>query len=246
MAGGGSRAAPRHGMVLAAGLGLRMRPITETIPKPLVEVAGRTLLDRALDRFEAAGVEQAVVNTHHLGEAVARHLRARKSPSITISHEDELLETGGGVKQALGELGDRPFYVANSDAFWLDGPREALIRLAIGWDDAAMDAFLLVHPVAGAEGYDGLGDYFLDPASVLRRRKEGEIAPFVFTGVQILHPRLFADAPDGKFSLNVLYDRAEAAGRLFGIRHDGLWFHVGTPEHLARANGALAPARAKK
>lgn len=233
-------------MVLAAGLGLRMRPLTEKTPKPLVDVAGRTLLDRVLDHFVTAGIANAVVNTHYKGEMIARHLMDRTAPAIELSHEDDLLETGGGVRNALPLLGDGPFVVANSDALWFDGPTNALARLAYYWDDAAMDALLLVYPTVGAVGYAGSGDFFLDPDGPLRRRGEQEITPFLFTGVQMLHPRLFEGAPDAKFSLNVLYDRASAAGRLFGIRHDGLWFHVGTPEHLARAEAELAPARANQ
>lgn len=232
---------PDRGMVLAAGLGLRMRPITETIPKPLIEVAGRTLLDRVLDHFAAAGIVRAVVNTHYLGGMIAGHLKGRSAPKIELSHEDDLLETGGGVKKALPLLGEGPFFVANSDALWIDGPQNALGRLAALWDDTALDGLLLLHPTVSGVGYDGAGDFFLDPAGMLRRRGEGEIAPFLFAGVQILHPRLFDDAPDGRFSLNVLYDRAIAAGRLHGVRHDGLWYHVGTPSHLAQADAALRP-----
>ncbi len=239
---------PKRAMVLAAGLGLRMRPITEKLPKPLIEVAGRTLLDRALDRLEDAGIETAVVNVHYLGEQIVRHLGTRRRPAIVISREDELLETGGGVRLALDRFGTEPFYVVNSDVAWLDGPRRALSRLAAFWDDATMDALLLVNPSARSDDYDGPGDFFLTPHGRLRRRKEGQIAPFVFTGVQILHPRLFADTKVERFSLNRLYDRAEAAGRLHGLVHDGLWYHIGTPAGLAVAQRALPrvqrPARA--
>jgi N-acetyl-alpha-D-muramate 1-phosphate uridylyltransferase len=230
---------PRKAMVLAAGLGLRMRPITDQLPKPLIEVAGRTLLDRALDRLEAAGVEQAVVNAHYLADAIVRHLRSRDAPAITISREETLLETGGGVRKALHHFGDKPFYVVNSDITWLDGPRQALLRLASAWDDARMDALLLVHSVAKTDDYDGLGDYYLSPGGKLRRRKRNEIAPFLFTGVQILHPRLFAGTEAKPFSLNVLFDRAEKAGRLFGLVNDGQWFHIGTPSGLAIAKREL-------
>jgi len=230
---------PKQAMVLAAGLGLRMRPITDKLPKPLIEVAGRTLLDRALDRLQDAGVERAVVNAHYLAEAIVRHLRPRRAPALTISREETLLETGGGVRQALHHFGERPFYVVNSDIAWLDGPHPALRRLAAAWDDATMDALLLVHSVARADDYDGSGDFFLSPTGRLRRRKRNEIAPFLFTGVQILHPRLFAGTEIGKFSLNLLFDRAEAAGRLFGLVNDGLWFHIGTPSGLAIARREL-------
>lgn len=230
---------PKRAMVLAAGLGLRMRPITEKLPKPLIEVAGRTLLDRALDRLEDAGIETAVVNVHYLGDQIVRHLKGRRRPAIAISEEDELLETGGGVRHALERLGDAPFFVVNSDVAWLDGPRRALSRLAALWDDAAMDALLLVNPSARSDDYDGPGDYFMSPDGRLRRRKRNQIAPFVFTGVQILHPRLFAGTAPGRFSLNVLYDKAEQAGRLHALVHDGLWYHIGTPAGLAIAQRAL-------
>jgi len=239
---------PKRAMVLAAGLGLRMRPITDKLPKPLIEVAGRTLLDRALDRLEDAGIETAVVNVHYLGDQIERHLAARRRPAIAISRETDLLETGGGVRLALDRLGAEPFYVVNSDVAWLDGPRRALSRLAASWDDATMDALLLVNPSARSEDYDGPGDFFLTPQGRLRRRKRNQIAPFVFTGVQILHPRLFAGTAAGRFSLNLLYDQAEAAGRLHGVVHDGLWYHIGTPAGLAIAQRALPrvarPARA--
>ncbi|MCC6467733.1 MAG: nucleotidyltransferase family protein [Alphaproteobacteria bacterium] len=234
---------PKHAMVLAAGLGLRMRPITEKLPKPLIEVAGRTLLDRALDRLEDAGIESAVVNVHYLGAAIERHLKRRANPAIAISREADLLETGGGVRQALDHFGGKPFFVVNSDITWLDGPRSALKRLADAWDDERMDALLLVNSVAKTDDYDGSGDFFLSPSGRLRRRKRREIAPFLFTGVQILHPRLFRDSDPERFSLNVLYDRAEQEGRLHGLVHDGVWFHIGTPSGLAIANRALPPAR---
>lgn len=237
---------PSRAMVLAAGLGLRMRPITEKLPKPLVDVGGRTLLDRALDHLEAVGVEQAVVNTHYLPEMIEKHLSARKRPAIAISREDELLETGGGVFKALERLGDGPFYVVNSDIAWVDGATSALGRLAAAWDDRRMDALLLVMPKERAGDYEGTGDYFMAPQGALRRRKPGEPAPFVFCGVQILHPRLFAGAKPGRFSLNLLYDRAEAAGRLYAVVHDGAWYHIGTPAALAQAGRELARADKKK
>lgn len=228
---------PHRAMVLAAGLGLRMRPITQHTPKPLVEVAGRTMLDRALDHLAAAGASHLVVNTHWLAERIATHLSGR--PGITLSHEDELLETGGGVTKALPHLGDQPFYVVNSDIIWTDGATPALQRLAEAWDDDRMDALLLLQRTATAMGYDGDGDFFLDTAGVPRRRRDREVAPLLFSGVQILSPRLFHDAPAGKFSLNVLYDRALEAGRLFALVHDGRWYHVGTPEALPQVERAL-------
>ncbi len=225
-----------HAMILAAGLGKRMRPLTENRPKPLVELAGRTLLDRALDHLAVAGIGRIVVNSHYLGDMIAAHLAGRAG--IALSPETTLLETGGGVKAALPLLGRQPFLVINSDAIWSDGQIPALTRLSRAWDDAAMDALLLLHPtVACGAVHDG-GDYHMETDGRLRRRSEGEIAPFVFTGIQILHPRLFRDTPDGAFSLNLLYDRAQDAERLFGLRHDGEWFHVGTPRELD-ATGSL-------
>jgi MurNAc alpha-1-phosphate uridylyltransferase len=233
-----------RGMILAAGLGLRMRPLTDNKPKALVEVAGRSLIDRALDRMEAAGVQTCVVNTHHLAAMLRRHLSARQSPAIVFSPEDKLLETGGGVKHALPLLGQGPFFVANCDAMWLDGPTPSLKLLARLWDPARMDALLLLHPTVSAVGYDGVGDYFMEADGVLRRRIEEHVAPFVFTGVQILSPALFKGAPDGPFSSRDLYDRAQEAGRLFGLRHDGMWMHVGTPDSIALAEAALEGRKA--
>lgn len=227
-------------MVLAAGMGTRMRPHAPLVPKPLVEVDGQTLIDRALDRLQAAGVATAVVNTHHMAAQVAAQLARRKAPRIVVSHEPELLETGGGVRRALPHLAPGPFYVLNCDALWTDGPRPALARLAAAWDDRAMDALLLLHPTAGVADYTADGDYFHDKDSRARRRRDDEVAPFVFAGVQMLHQRLFEDAPEGRFSLNLLYDRAEAAGRLSAIVHDGAWFHVGDAAGLRQAMRALA------
>ena len=229
--------APTHAMVLAAGLGLRMRPITLTTPKPLVPVAGRTMLDRALDHLAAAGIGRIVVNTHWLAERVRDHLAERTD--IALVHEEVLLETGGGVANALGLLGDRPFYVVNSDIVWTNGAVPALARLAAAWEEAEVDALLLMQRTATAVGYEGQGDFFLDPTGVPRRRLPREVAPLLFAGVQILHPRLFREAPSGKFSLNLLYDRALEEGRLRGIVHDGRWYHVGTPEALPEVEARL-------
>jgi len=214
-------------MVLAAGLGTRMRPLTDDRPKPLIALAGRTLIDRVLDHLQAAGVTRIVVNIHYKGEMIAAHLAGR--PGIVLSPEETRLETGGGVRNALPHLGDGPFFVVNSDAVWLDGPSPILARMMRCWDDASMNALLLLQRTAAIRGDVGQGDYFLDSEGRARRRQESRVAPYLFAGVQILHPRLFADAPDGAFSLNLLYDRAEAAGRLHGLVHDGEWYHVGTP-----------------
>jgi MurNAc alpha-1-phosphate uridylyltransferase len=235
--------APRTAMVLAAGLGKRMRPLTDSLPKPLLPVCGRTLLDRVLDRFEEAGIERVVINLHYFRDVMEAHLKTRRRPPIELSPEPALLETGGGVKNALPRLGGAPFYVANSDVLWLDGMSPALARLARAWNDETMDALLLLQSAVTAIGYDGSGDYFADPLGRLRYRKAHELAPFIYAGVQILHPRLFANAPDGPFSLKRLYDQAEGAGRLWGLRHDGLWFHVGTPEGLAETEAMLGPPR---
>ena len=230
-------------MILAAGMGVRMRPLTDSRPKALVEVAGRSLIDRALDRLHDAGIKSCVVNLHHLAAMLRRHLQSRKDPAIVFSAEDKLLETGGGIKQALPLLGDDPFYVVNCDALWLDGPSSTLKKMARLWDAERMDALLLLHPVASAIGYDGIGDYFMEPDGLLRRRIEEHIAPFVFAGVQILSPALFNGAPAGPFSSRDLFDKAQEAGRLFGVRHDGMWFHVGTPDAVSLAEELIVGRR---
>lgn len=232
-------AIPKVAMVLAAGLGKRMRPLTDTLPKPLVPVAGRTLIDRVLDRLDDAGIERVVVNLHHFRPTLEAHLRQRATPHLQFKPEAELLETGGGVKNALGELGPAPFFVTNADVLWLDGKRSALARLGEAWNDREMDALLLLQRTTSAFGYEGTGDYFCDPLGRLRRRRGNEIPPYIFAGIQILHPRLFAGAPSGAFSLNRLYDKAQEEGRLWGIVHDGRWFHVGTPEGLAETEAEL-------
>ena len=230
---------PDRAMVLAAGLGLRMRPLTLERPKPLIPVSGKPMLDRVLDCLAEAGVAVAVVNAHYLGAMIEEHLKGRSRPRIQISHEADLLETGGGVKQALPLLGDRPFFVVNGDIVWRDGKAPALERLAEAWRGDRMDILLLLHPTASAVGYEGRGDFVMDQLGQLRRRREREVAPFIFAGLQILSPRVFAGTPDGAFSLNLVYDRAIAAGRLHGLRHDGEWYHVGTPEDLALAEAEL-------
>ncbi len=228
--------APTHAMVLAAGLGTRMRPITDKTPKPLVKVNGRSLIDHSLDRLVDGGITDAVVNLHHFGDQIERNLKLRDDPSITFSWEkEERLETGGGVKQALGGLGTEPFWVVNSDSLWLNGPTSMMDRMCHVWDDTRMDGLLLLHSTVDAYGYDGTGDFNAEPDGKLSRRQELEITPWLFTGIQILHPRLFKAAPDGAFSLNILYDQALDSGRLFGMVHDGEWFHVGTADGLADA-----------
>jgi MurNAc alpha-1-phosphate uridylyltransferase len=236
---------PKSAMVLAAGLGTRMRPITDTLPKPLIEIAGRTLLDHAIDRLALAGVERIVVNVHYKAEMVIARLAERVHPKIEISHEDVLLETGGGVAHALPMLGEC-FFVVNADVFWLDGTEHALARLAAAFDPARMDAVLLFQRTTNAVGYEGSGDYFLDPLGVSQRRAEREIAPFLFSGVQLLHRRLFDGIPEQRFSLNLLYDRAQRGGRLAAIVHDGEWYHVGTPEGLAATRARLTSHRIER
>ena len=230
---------PNHAMVLAAGLGVRMRPLTQNIPKPLLEVGGRTMLDQALDRLEDAGVDHVVVNTHWLPEQIEIHLEGRPAPETQISREDELLETGGGIARALPMLGYDAFYAVNADIVWRDGTIPALHRLARAWDEETMDVLLMLTATVRATGYDGSGDFMMDPVGKLTRRPERQIAPYVFTGVQILHPRIFEDAPSGPFSMNVLYDRALQAGRLHGMAHDGEWYHVGTPDAIKVADAEI-------
>ncbi len=233
-------ALPDHAMVLAAGLGTRMRPLTDKIPKPLVPVAGKPLLDYALDKLADAGVTTAVVNVHYLADQIERHLADRRTPAIVFSDEREkLLDTGGGVVKALPQLGQTPFFHVNSDTLWIDGVTPNLTRLAQAFDPAHMDALLLLAPTAGSVGYTGKGDFAMDADGTLRRRAENEVLPFVYAGVALLAPTLFADAPPGVFSLNLLFDLAAAKGRLAGLRLEGLWMHVGTPEAIAEAEAAM-------
>ena len=229
-------------MVLAAGLGTRMRPLTATRPKPLVEVAGKPLLDHVLDRLAAARVERVVVNVHYLADVLEAHLAGqRQGRELLVSDERaQLLETGGGVVHALPLIADDCFLVANSDNFWLDGPVDAIALLAQRWDDAKMDALLLVVPLARANCHRGSGDFHMDPSGALSRRRAGRVAPFVFTGIQLVSRRLFDDAPGGPFSMNLLWNRAIEAGRCFGVVHQGLWFDVGTPAAIAETEAILA------
>jgi MurNAc alpha-1-phosphate uridylyltransferase len=225
-------------MVLAAGEGLRMRPLTLVKPKPLIEVAGKPLIEHGFDRLRAAGVTRAVVNVHYLPEQIEAWAARQANPTVTISDERvELLDTGGGVARALPLLGERPFFVINSDCFWRDGRTPALERLRAVWDAAAMDFLLLTCPLTQCVGYDGAGDFLRGSDGRLVRRKEGEGLAYV--GAYLVHPRALIGAPMGKFSMNLLWDRAAARGRLFGIVHDGLWLHVGTSGAIAEAERAL-------
>jgi MurNAc alpha-1-phosphate uridylyltransferase len=236
---------PQTAMVLAAGLGKRMRPITERMPKPLVRVHGKTLIDHALDALAAAGVARAVVNVHHLADQLEGHLASRAMPRIIISDErTALLESGGGVAKALPQIGSEPFYILNSDTFWVEGYRPNLVHLAEAWDRDRMDMLLLLASTTAAVGYAGAGDFTMDTEGRLSRRKERQVAPFAYAGAAIASPAIFTDLPEGPFSLNLLFDRAIEAGRLFGIRLDGLWLHVGTPDSIAEAEEAIARSSA--
>jgi MurNAc alpha-1-phosphate uridylyltransferase len=233
---------PATAMVLAAGLGKRMRPLTATRPKPLIDIAGKPLLDHALDRLRFAGVSRVVVNVHYLADAIEAHLKNRvKGLEVVISDErDRLLETGGGLAKALPLIDCDPFLVVNSDNLWIDGPVDALKLLASGWDEAKMDALLLLVPLARAHCHGGRGDFHMSGAGQLRRRKPRGVAPFVYTGIQIVSKRLFeGELPEGPFSTNLLWDRAIEAGRCFGTVHQGLWFDVGRPESIRKAEEIL-------
>jgi MurNAc alpha-1-phosphate uridylyltransferase len=237
-----SQLASDTAMVMAAGLGKRMRPLTASQPKPMVRVAGKPLIDHALDRLAAAGIARAVVNVHYLPDALESHLKARSRPAVTISDErDQLLETGGGLVKAAGLLPD-PFFCVNSDNIWLDGPTDAFHDLSAAWDPNLMDALLLMVPHTGARNFRGKGDFSMDARGRLARRRSGRVAPFVFTGIQLVAKRLLRDAPSGPFSTNVLWDRAIEEGRLFGTAFTGEWFEVGNPQSIAPTEAALAGA----
>jgi MurNAc alpha-1-phosphate uridylyltransferase len=231
-------------MIMAAGLGKRMRPLTATRPKPLIEVAGQSLLDHVLERLRVAGVGKAVVNVHYLADAVEAHLESRPHGlEIAISDERSLLlETGGGLVKAAPLIDADPFLAVNSDNLWIDGPADTLKLLASQWDDERMDALLLLVPLARAENHRGQGDFHMDRTGRLRRRERSHVAPFVFTGIQMLSKRLLRDAPEGPFSTNVLWNRAIEDGRCFGAVHQGLWFDVGTPKSIGMTEAALENA----
>jgi MurNAc alpha-1-phosphate uridylyltransferase len=228
-------------MVLAAGLGKRMRPHSDTLPKPLVVVAGKALIDHVLDRLAEADVERAVVNVHYRADAIERHLAGRTRPNVVISDERaELLETGGGIVKALPLLGTEPFLAVNSDTLWIDSVKPNIARLADAFDPDRMQALLLLAPTTSSIGYTGRGDFRMTPHGRLIRRAERDVAPFVYAGAAVLAPSLFDDAPMGAFSLNRLFDRAAAAEQLYGLRLEGVWMHVGTPEAIAEAEEAMA------
>jgi N-acetyl-alpha-D-muramate 1-phosphate uridylyltransferase len=233
-------AAPDRAMVLAAGLGTRMRPFNGQAPKPLVQVGGKALIDHVLDRLADMGVERAVVNVHHLADQVERHLQGRQRPHIVISDErHELLGTGGGVVKALDALGDAPFFHVNSDTIWIDGVKPNLGLLAGAFEPDHMDALLLLAPTATSIGYTGRGDFAMATDGRLSRRGEREVVPFVYAGAAILAPALFRGAPAGAFPLTAMFDRAAEAERLYGLRLEGVWMHVGTPEAVAAAEAAI-------
>lgn len=236
---------PHTAMVLAAGFGTRMRPLTDHKPKPLVEVAGKPLLDHVLDRLGEAGVDKAVINVHYLGEQIIAHTVTRQNPKVVISDErDEVLGTGGGVVKALPQLGTDPFFHLNADTLWIDSVAPNLQRLADAFDPARMDVLLLMAPTAGSIGYDGAGDFTMLTDGRLQRRKEQHVVPFVYAGVAILSPTLFKGAPHGEFSLTKLFDEAATRERLFGLRLEGVWMHVGTPDAIAAAEKAFLASAA--
>ena len=236
---------PKRAMVLAAGLGTRMRAFNGQIPKPLVQVGGKPLIDYVLDRLADEGVERAVVNVHHLADQIERHLAHRARPKIVISDERaELLGTAGGVIKALPELGQAPFFHVNCDTIWIDGVKPNLGRLAAAFDAARMDALLLVAPTATSIGYTGRGDFAMGPDGVLVRRKEREVVPFVYAGAAILTPAFFAGVAPGPSSMTPLFDRSVEAGRLCGLRLEGVWMHVGTPDAIKAAEEAILESAA--
>ena len=225
-------------MVLAAGLGERMRPLTERVPKPLIPIAGTPMIDRMLDHLADGGIKEVVVNTHHLAEQLKTHLKSRRHPSVSVVYEKRLMDTGGGVAQALPFLGEESFLVVNSDIVVLNGKQPVVSRMIETWHPH-MDALLLVHPTERAFGYSGLGDFIVHPDGQMRRRAKEEIAPYLFAGIQVLHRRLFDKPPTPPFSLNVIYDRAQTAGRLYGLVHDGEWMHVGTADAVTQSENYL-------
>jgi N-acetyl-alpha-D-muramate 1-phosphate uridylyltransferase len=232
---------PATAMLLAAGLGTRMRPLTDRTPKPMLPLGGKALIDHALDRLATAGVTTVVVNAHWQADRLQAHLAARQAlpPHTILRRETALLETGGGVKAALGLLGPAPFFVVNGDAFWLDGPRPALERLVTAFDPAEVDGVVLVHRTFQVHADVGMGDFVVDNRGGLRRRGEREVVPYIYAGLQLIVPALLAGTPDGAFSMNRAWDTAMAAGRLRAVVHDGLWFHLSTPADLAEAETIL-------
>jgi len=234
---------PATAMIMAAGLGKRMRPLTATKPKPLIEVGGKALLDHVLEKLRTAGVKKVVVNVHYLADALEAHLARAHGLEVVISDERGLLmETGGGLVKAAPLIDNDPFLALNSDNLWIDGPADTIKLLASQWDDSKMDALLLLVPQARALNHKGMGDFHMDRAGRIRRRERSHVAPFVFTGIQMVSKRLLSDAPEGPFSTNILWDRAIEQGRAFGAVHQGLWFDVGTPQSIPLTEAALENA----
>ena len=235
---------PDTAMVMAAGLGKRMRPLTATRPKPLIEVAGRSLLDRALDNVAAAGVRHAVVNAHYFADQIEAAVQARRSPTrIDVSDErGKLLETGGGITKALPLIMGDAFYTINADNMWIDGAQDTLRLLAARWNAAEMDALLLLVPLARANGYEGRGDFHMDGMGHLTPRGGLKVAPFVYSGVQIIARHLFDGEPVEPFTMWRAWNKALESGRMFGISHPGLWFHVGTPASIGETEALLQEA----
>ena len=230
-------------MIMAAGFGTRMRPLTNTIPKPLVKVQGRALIDHVMDRLVAAGVKTIVVNIHYMGDQIKAHVEKRKDVEIIISDEtDTILDSGGGIFKALPHFKGEPFYHANADTVWVEGASHALDRLKAAWNPDEMDALMLLASTVTTVCYDGRGDFMMDADGRLSRVPEGRISPFVWMSMEILHPRLFDGMQPGKFSINPLWDKAIAKGRLFGQRLDGVWMHIDRPEAVKQSEEYLAYA----
>ncbi|MDJ0612034.1 MAG: nucleotidyltransferase family protein [Rhizobiaceae bacterium] len=236
---------PKKAMILAAGLGTRMRPITESTPKPLIEVYGKPMLDHALDALQRAGVEEVVLNVHYLADQIEDHVQSRRDMKIHISDERaELLDSGGGIANALPMLGEDPFYLLNADSFWIEGFKPNLVRMAEFWQSSEMDILLLLSGMATAVGFGSRGDFTMDADGRLTRRIEHKVAPFAYAGAAILDPSIFDTAPSGAFSLNRQFDEALEKERLFGLRLEGLWLHVGTPDAIHEAEDAIAKSAA--
>ena len=229
-----------NAVVLAAGLGTRMRPVTDTIPKPLVTVHGKTLLDYALDALAAGGVKNSVVNVHYLAEQIEAHVAPRQAPSIKISDErDALLDSGGGVKKAIGLFEPGPFFILNADSFWVEPDTSMIKTMRNQWNSKKMSMLLLVVPLEHAVGFDGKGDFFMDGEGRLSRRGEAESAPYVYAGAIVANSKSFQSISATKFSLNQLFDAAIEEGRLMGCVLQGLWLHVGTPQSISQAEDAI-------
>lgn len=232
---------PDKAMVFAAGLGIRMRPLTDKVPKPLIKVGGKAMIDHVLDRFATAGVSEAIVNVHRHADQIETHLARRSAPKIIISDERaKLLDQGGGIKKALPHLGTQPFFLCNTDSFWIEGPKANLSRLAAAWNPDDMDILLLVAGTAASVGVDWLGDFTMDSEGRLQKREERRVAPFVYTGVGIIKPELFAEASEDVFRLAPYFFQAAEAGRLYGVRLDGVWLHIGRPQAIEEAERLIS------